>query len=195
MVTTQNRRRKTLTNKNKQVAIKSLEHPELNRTDCYMAVYKKCTRANAASRASELWKNKMFLRYLANCKAAAAEELAAEGGPNAEIYDELAEALADPKGKAAARVLLSVLRPAHETATGKSRTVEVVIEGTGKGESEARLITRPNNAAEKLSAGKFVADTLTKLGKEATPIATTIYLRDDVRPEKIEINHPEVDDE
>lgn len=164
---------KPLNDKEKRIAEYHIAHPEAMRSECYRESYPNCTRKSARQRASLLFRRPEFKEYVADMQLAAAAVKKATSK-----HDRIFDALMNPRSALAIQELATHLE-AIDDMLEKGKTKDLVIEGTGKGFTEARQIERDMTNAERLALHKTAIGTYNSAAKlvieDNKPKATVIF--------------------
>nr|DAH67940.1 MAG TPA: hypothetical protein [Caudoviricetes sp.] len=170
---------KPLLEKEKRVAEYHVAHPDARRAECYQQIYRNAKRKTAREKASRLWKREEFKQYVADIALAATAIKAATTKS-----DRIFEALMNPRSALAIREIAHHVAALEDTLD-HGTTPDLVIEGSGKGFTEAREIVRHLTKAEDLSIRRQVINTYQMASK---------IERDDLKPNAV-VNFINVADE
>lgn len=150
---------KPLNDKEKRIAEYHIAHPEAMRSECYRESYPNCTKKSARQRASLLFRRPEFKEYVADMQLAAAAVKKATSK-----HDRIFDALMNPRSALAIQELATHLE-AIDDMLESGKTPDLVIEGTGKGFTEARQIERDMTNAERLALHKTAIGTYNSAAK------------------------------
>lgn len=150
---------KELTDKEKRVAEYHVAHPDERRAECIQQIYRNAKRKTAREMASKLWKREEFKEYVADMQLAATAIKKATSK-----HDRIFDALMNPRSALAIQELATHLE-AIDNMLESGRTPDLVIEGTGKGFTEARQIERDMTNAERLALHKTAIGTYNSAAK------------------------------
>lgn len=162
--------------KHKRIAEYHVLNPEESQGACYRTQYKGIKNKTSRERASRLFARQDFKDYC--------ETLRQAGGEIARvnILNKVNQMIKDPQGLEAIELLGNVLTNMYISATDPTAsTPDVVIEGQGRGITQARRIERLLNETEKHRARVDFARTINDRAKleheEVAPVTVNINSR------------------